>query len=149
VFRSLLMLSAVGLGATLLLYSSVHSGDPQPAKMAFSSREAATALSSPTAATPTPAATPTASLTPIETAPELETTKSFALAPLAEVSLPVEHALPRTSTVSPRPTFVPPPKPVTIVRIEPDPVKTEDGNLSYSRARWNAKTQFAGAPLGD
>src|ERR1017187_1071736 len=46
-------------GSRDLLYPSVPSGDPQPAKTGFSSRQAMTPLSSPMAATPT------ASLTPI------------------------------------------------------------------------------------
>ncbi|MGA7121013.1 MAG: hypothetical protein WBY94_12995 [Polyangiaceae bacterium] len=133
VFRSLLMMSVVGLGATLLLYASVHSGDPQRANMGFSSRQMTMPPSSPIAATPT------ASLTPIPMTPVPDTASGFALTPLADVPLSVERAPKAASSVPPRPKFVALPQPIAIVRIEPDPVRTEDGKLTYSPSRWRAK----------
>jgi hypothetical protein len=142
VFRSLLMMSVVGLGGTLLLYASVHSGDPQRANMGFSSRQMTMPLSSPIAATPT------ASLTPVRTTPVPDTAGGLTLTPLAEVPLSVEHAPKAASSVPPRATFVALPQPITIVRIEPDPVRTEDGKLTYSPSRWQAKAPLAGDSAG-
>jgi hypothetical protein len=145
--RSLWMLSVIGAGAFFLMYSSVHAGERQSAKMGGAFRPAATPSGSSFApartAAPTPTSKPTTAafasavvLTPLDdvltsavpTPTKAPLAGSIALAPLGDLLLSAAYEPKPTPNLPPRPIFAAPPKARTIVRIEPDPVTAADAN---------------------
>lgn len=145
--RSLWMLSAMGAGAFFLMYSSVHAGERQSAKMVGAFRPAATPSMSTFARVPTVAPTPTSMptkaafasavpLTPLDdvlpsavpTPTKAPFASSIAVAPLEDLLLSAVYEPKPTPNVPPRPIFAAPPKARTIVRIEPDPVTAAHAN---------------------
>jgi len=121
VLGSLLMLSVVGFGAVLLMRASAHAGDSQSAKTGVTSQQAETQSRSALRATRIATWTPTSMVA------ATTTSSSFALAPLDDVPLALGYQPKQEPNVPPHRIFVAP-KPITLVRIEPDAVTTADTN---------------------
>ena len=125
VLRSLLMLSGLGLGAFLLAYSSVHAKDPH-GRTTTTDLGSNPSYMSPLKGPPEdiPPASPTQSPTPAPIAPLILTAVSVVDAG-APSPLPEPKRAP--SLLFRRPV-VAPPKPITVVRIEPNAVPAPDTN---------------------
>jgi hypothetical protein len=130
VFSSVFLLSALGLGAFLLMYSSVHAGElPRATAGAALRQPEVPAVMAPAAIPPAempaaPPSTPTPAVGPMATA-NATAPPDAAVAPLADavlVPLPPETGR-AASAPTPRAVVVAPPRTATTVRVEPEPVK--------------------------
>ena len=131
VFSSVFLLAALGLGAFLLMYSSVHAGDAKRATESTTERTAMAASrqaqvpgtsvfeATPSEqATPGPTATATPTPTPTATATSTPTAGMFSLM----VAAPPSAETLRARSLPTPSALIAAPKPTVTVRVEPDPV---------------------------
>jgi hypothetical protein len=148
VFSSVFLLSALGLGAFLLMYSSVHGGElqaahivaepvPAAAPLPLESQTATIGASAPQAEMPQAlAAVPTAETTPTSgSSPAAATASAAAAAPIATLApLPTailaEPAAATQLPATPSPAPIVTPAPVQPARVDAEPAAAKAGDTN-------------------